>query len=151
MKCLTATLVTGLFLSSSAAAAQNYTAGSFPTYTDTLVNNAANNDHLIGATPHGYTRNLKQQRLYQTAVKNLTAKRFEKASSNFDALLSSPQRIAQPSLSDFTYYLAGASHYFAGNDAKALPLFKRSVRNGSSLNAKQRALVHLYVADIAGR
>lgn len=151
MKYLATTLVTGLFLTSSVATAQNYIAGSFPTYTDTLVNNASNNDHLIGTTPHGYALNRKQQRLYQTAVESLTAKRFEKASAHFDALLSSPQRIAQPSLSDFTYYLAGASHYFAGNDAKALPLFKRSVRNCSSLNAKQRTLVQLYVADIAER
>ncbi|WP_108810629.1 hypothetical protein [Sphingorhabdus sp. Alg231-15] len=151
MKYLSAAVATGLLLTSSMAIAQNFTAGSFPSYTDTLLNNADSYDVSLGGSLQNKTTDGKLTGTYQAAVENLKARNFTQASALFDAYFVAPRRIAEPSPSKLTYYMAGASHYHAGNDDAALPLLKRSLRSGCGLNPKQQAIAKSYVADILAR
>ncbi|MEP2101052.1 MAG: hypothetical protein ABJP02_18705 [Parasphingorhabdus sp.] len=146
MKYISTAIVTGLLLSSSTAMAQNF--GSLPSYTDTLLNNASNNDSEIFSGSNSLIRGRKDQKLYVAAVHSLQEKKFDEAAAQFDSLLSKPSRIASPSPSKMTYYLAGASHYFAGNDHAALPFLQTAVRRGSGLNDQQRQFARQLIADI---
>ncbi len=151
MKHLSAAVATGMLLTNSAAIAQNFASGSAPTYTETLLNNADSYNISLSRSLHNKSTNGNQASTYQAAVENLKAKNFTQASALFDDYLDAPHRITEPSPSKLTYYMAGASHYLAGKDDAALPLLKRSLRNGHGLSTEQQAIAKSYVADILKR
>lgn len=145
MKAIKIAILSSVLLSGSTAFAQNINPGS---YSDALLDNSFG--YASGDVLSAERLSNKQKNLLQTAAANLKAKDFAQAASQFDAILNSPMRIASQSPSKITYYLAGVSHYLAGNDIAALPLLRTAVRS-PGLDKQQREFSKILITDITAQ